>query len=185
MTHRDHQLSARTRRFLMAGVAAASFGLLSLSGLSWAEGFGGHGPHGPGPGGMLDFHAPDENALVKHIDRMLDHLVPDVTAAQKTSIENIAKGAYTDLKTIHEQMKTLRTAQVTLLTAATVDRTALEQNRSDMLHQLDLASKRKNQALADMADVLTAAQRAKIGEQLKARMERKVLPGTLRSPFGG
>ncbi|WP_338845644.1 periplasmic heavy metal sensor [Massilia sp. W12] len=185
MKHRDHSLHAQTRRMLLAGIAAFSLGLLSVSGMSWAsEGMGhGHG-HGPGHGGFMEFRAPDAATLEKHLDRMLDRIVPDITAAQKTSIKTIAKAAHADMKPMHEQIKTLRKAQITILTAATVDRNALEQNRVDTLRQVELLSKRKNQALADVADVLTAAQRAKVGEVLKARMEHKILPGAMKSPFG-
>lgn len=181
MNHRDQSLAQRTRRLLTASVAALSLGLLSLSGFSYAnEGF-------PGPHGNMGMHhhgPMDEAGMEKHLDRMLGHLLPDLTDAQKTSIKSIAKAAHTDLKTLHDQHKTLRKAHLSILTAATVDRNALEQNRVEDMRLMEQISKRKNQALADAADVLTAAQRAKIGETLKAKMERRMMPGTMRSPFG-
>jgi protein CpxP len=128
--------------------------------------------------GMHGMHgAADPAKMEKHLDRMLSHMLPDLTDAQKTSIKGIVSAAATDMKTFHEQHKALHTAEVNILTAATVDRTALEQNRVDAMRLMEQMSKRKNTAMADAADVLTPAQRAKVGETLKARMAKHMEHG--------
>lgn len=189
MNHRDQStpstpsstVRARARRLLVVSVAAASLGLLSISGMSYAnEGF----MHGGPAGHMMGMHgAHNEASMEKHLDRMLDRLVSDLSATQKTSIKAIAKAAGTDMKAFHEQRKALHVAKIAILTASTVERNALEQNRVEEMRLAEQMSKRKNLALADAADVLTAAQRAKVGEHLKARLERGILPGTMKSPF--
>ena len=50
-----------------------------------------------------------------------------------------------------------------LITAPTIDRAALENLRAEHIAAADRASKVLAQALADAADVLTPAQRAKLG----------------------
>ncbi|MBI3228949.1 MAG: periplasmic heavy metal sensor [Burkholderiales bacterium] len=171
-------LREKASRFVMIGAVATSVGLLSLTGISYAD--DGMNPAGHS-GHMMAMHDPAN--MEKHLDRMLDHLVPDLSPAQKTSIKAIATAAATDMKAFHEQRKALHLAQITILSAATVDRTALEQNRTEEMRLTEQMTKRKNLALADTADVLTAAQRAKAGETLKARLDRKIQPGTMKSPF--
>lgn len=186
MNHRDQSLpkktiSHRASRLIKGSVAAISVVMLSFAGMSYAnEGFMPH--HG---GHMMEMrHAPDEAMMAKHLERMLDHMVPDITDAQKASIKAIAQAAGTDMKAFHEQKKALRLAEMNILSAATIDRNALEQNRVESMRLAEQMSKRKNQALADAADVLSAEQRAKIAEKMKARMEKRMVSGATKSPFG-
>jgi Spy/CpxP family protein refolding chaperone len=53
-----------------------------------------------------------------------------------------------------------------LLTAPAIDRAALEELRVQQMQQMDLISKRILVAVADAAEVLTPAQRAKLAGHL-------------------
>ncbi len=134
-------------------------------------GMPGPGPEGFGllPRGPL----PDDTQLAKGVEHMLKHLVPDASDAQKTAITNLAKAEAADLKTLQAQGKTLAEAREAILLAATVDRTALEQNRVAQQTLIGNISKRVDQADADFTSLLSAAQRAKAADiikQDKARM---------------
>ena len=64
------------------------------------------------------------------------------------------------------EQQAARTQAVTLLTAPTIDRTAIERLRTEQIALADQASKRIAQALADAADVMTPDQRRKVGDRL-------------------
>ena len=66
-----------------------------------------------------------------------------------------------------------RTKAVELLAAPTIDRAAMEQVRAGELALAETASKRVTQAIADAAETLQPAQRAKLAEKMKQRMERR------------
>jgi Spy/CpxP family protein refolding chaperone len=59
-----------------------------------------------------------------------------------------------------------------LLSAATIDRAAIEALRAEQVALADATSKRLAQALADTADVLTPEQRVKLAERVSRRMGR-------------
>jgi periplasmic protein CpxP/Spy len=58
-----------------------------------------------------------------------------------------------------------------LFAAATLDKAAIEKQRADHLSLQDRRSKRVTAYLTDSAEVLTPAQRAKIAQHMKSRME--------------
>jgi periplasmic protein CpxP/Spy len=100
------------------------------------------------------------------IDRMTKHMAIelDATSDQQAKIAAIAKAAVGDLRQMREQAQAARARGLTLLTAPTVDRTALEQLRTQQMTLADTASKRIVQALADAADVLSPEQRRKVAD---------------------
>ena len=57
-----------------------------------------------------------------------------------------------------------RSQAITLLTASTIDRTAIERLRAEQLGLAETASKRIALALADTAEVLNPEQRKKIAD---------------------
>jgi Spy/CpxP family protein refolding chaperone len=129
------------------------------------------GRHGPGMGGgshggMMMFDGPPAQ-IGRSLDRMLDGL--NVSAAQRTQIKQIAMVAATDLKAQHEAARGMREKGMQIFTAPTVDGAAAETLRQQMSAQRDQASKRRLQAMLDIAKVLTPEQRAKIGERMKER----------------
>lgn len=103
-----------------------------------------------------------------HMDRMLKHLYVEVDAtdAQKAKIEPLVKAAMADIKPLHQQVHQLHAQLIEQMSAATIDRTALETTRANGLALADQASKRIVQLLADVGDTLTPAQRQKLAEHL-------------------
>ena len=83
----------------------------------------------------------------------------------------IAKGALKDLMPLRDEHKAARTKALELLSAGTIDRAAIEQVRTAELKLAETASRRVTQAIADAAEVLQPAQRAKLAEKMKQRME--------------
>ena len=123
------------------------------------------GPGGAGPG-MMMFGGPPEHAA-RAIDRMLDGL--GVTEAQRQQVRQIAMAAAADGRAQREAGRKLRERGLQIFTAPTVDASAAEAIRVQMSAQQDQASKRRLQAMLDIANVLTPDQRARIGARIKER----------------
>jgi Spy/CpxP family protein refolding chaperone len=100
------------------------------------------------------------------IDRMTKHMAIeiDATADQQAKIAAIAKAAVADLRPLREKAQAARAQAVTLLTAPTIDRSAIERLRAEQIGLAETASKRIAQALADAADVLSPEQRRKVAD---------------------
>lgn len=168
--------ASQGRRWAAAGFTALVFGALSIAGAS--QSFADDGQRGERHGGRhagMGMHGPmDPDKAAAHIDRMLARMVPDATAEQKTRLTAIAKAAFTDLRPLHEKHRAARLKAMELLTQRSVDRAALEQARAADMQTADQISKRMTQAMADAAEVLTPAQRAKVAEHFKNRMEKRM-----------
>src|SRR5262245_4444398 len=158
----------RSRRgtFLFAMVAVALVAGLTGSMLSTAFG------QGPGwqhiswhRGGM--FGGPLSPAQIDdRIERMTKHMAIelDATTDQQVKIANIAKAAVADLRPLREKAVAARSQAVALLTAPTIDRSAVERLRAEQIALAETASKRIAQALADAAEVLNPEQRKKVAD---------------------
>jgi protein CpxP len=112
-------------------------------------------------------HGPMSQAQINdRIDRMTKHLAIelDATADQQAKLAGAAKAAVNDLLPLREKAQALRAQGVALLTAPTIDRTAIEQVRADQIALAETASKRIAQALEDASDALSAEQRRKIAD---------------------
>lgn len=155
----------RRRLFKRLGIATLIGGL--AAGIGFKAFAGGHGCHARG-GFMAGNFDPAE--MDTRIERMLKHLYVeiDATEAQKQQLGPILKQAASDLLPLRGKMRAARTEAMELLTRDSIDRAAIETLRADQLQQAEVASKRFSQALADVAEVLTPAQR----KQLAARLER-------------
>lgn len=150
---------------------AKTFGALMLGGAALfatvpANAMGWFGHHHRGGMGQMDPARMDE-----HMERMLARLAADATAEQKAKIKDIAKAAMGDLKGIHGQIRDGRKKGLALLTAPSIDRTAIESLRIEQMRLAEQASQRISKALADAAEVLTPAQRAKIAEKIAAHQK--------------
>jgi Spy/CpxP family protein refolding chaperone len=88
----------------------------------------------------------------------------DATADQQAKIAGIAKTAVADLRPLHEKAQAARSQAVALLTAPTIDRSAIEQLRAQQIGLAETASKRIAQAVADASEVLNPEQRRKVGD---------------------
>jgi periplasmic protein CpxP/Spy len=134
-------------------------------------------PDGRGPGG------PSAEDMAKMLNRRIDHLIKEIdgTPDQKDRLTKLAQSAMTDMKPLREQHMAARKKAMELLSAQSVDRSALEQLRAQQIQLADTMSKRMVQHMADAADVLTPAQRAKLAARMKERGER----GGHRGHHGG
>lgn len=105
-----------------------------------------------------------------HVDDMLRHIYAeiDVTDAQKAQIEPLVKQAVADCLPLHQQFHAAHANVLALLGADTVDRAAIENLRADNLRLADQASKRITQLIADIADVMTPAQRKALVTRIAA-----------------
>ena len=100
------------------------------------------------------------------IDRMTKHMAIelDATADQQAKIANIVKATVVDLRAMREKAQAARSQAVTLLTAPTIDRTAIERLRVEQIGLAETATQRIAQALADAAEVLNPEQRRKAAD---------------------
>lgn len=159
----------RLRRLAVAGLATvllAGAGIFAFQGITHAQGGPGFGHgHRWGKGAM------DAETVGKFIDWRVSAMLSEVdaTSEQKNRIGEIAKTAAKELMPLREQHKAARDKAMTLLVAPNVDRAALEKVRADELALAETVSRRITRAVADAAEVLTPAQRAKLAEQWKAR----------------
>jgi protein CpxP len=119
--------------------------------------------------GLLDPAQMDE-----HIERMLKHLYVeiDATEEQKQRLASIVKQAAKDLLPLREKAHDARKTAAELLTQDSVDRAAIETLRTEQLQLVEQASRRFTQALADVAEVLTPAQRRQIAQHFERRRGR-------------
>jgi periplasmic protein CpxP/Spy len=166
----DHR-RGRRGKFLIALVAVALVAGITGNLLSKAFGQGNSWHHiswhrGGGFGGPLSPAQVDDR-----IDRMSKHIAIelDATTDQQVKIANIAKAAVAELRPLHEKAHAARAQAVTLLTAPTIDRSAIERLRADQIGLAETASKRIAQALADAADVLSPEQRRKVADWMASR----------------
>jgi protein CpxP len=166
----DHR-RGRRGTFLIALVAVALVGGITGNLLSKAFGQGNSWHHitwhdGGIFGGLLSPAQVDDR-----IDRMSKHIAIELdgTADQQVKIANIAKAAVADLRPLHEKAHAARAPAVTLLTAPTIDRSAIERLRAEQIGLAETASKRIAQALADAADVLSPEQRRKVADWMASR----------------
>jgi periplasmic protein CpxP/Spy len=149
-------------------IALLTVGLVAVVSTNVMSAFGqGFGPpwrsgwHGGWGGGPLTPAQIDDR-----IERMTKHaaIELDATADQQAKIATILKAAVAELRPLREKAQAARAQAVTLLTAANVDRTAIEKLRAEQVALAETASKRIAQALADVADVLNPEQRKKVAD---------------------
>ena len=157
----------RRRFFKRAAIATLIGGIAAGIGIK-AFAYGG-GPGGWHRGGFMA-GALDPAQVDEHLERMLKHLYVEIDATdeQKQRLAPIAKQAAKDLLPLRERLHEARKKALELLTQDSIDRAAIENLRAEHLQLAEQASKRIAQTLADVADVLTPAQR----KELAMRVER-------------
>jgi periplasmic protein CpxP/Spy len=165
MTKTIHSGWGRTATRWGLGLLLAATALSGAT--AWAESRG-MGPemHGGMHGGMWA-------ASPEQVSRRVDHLLRgmDATDAQRTEIKRIAQAAVTDVKALHEGARGQRAQGLKLLAAPTVDAAAVEAQRQQHLAVHDKVSRRISQALLEVANVLTPAQRVLLAERIQKRAE--------------
>ena len=151
----------------------AAKALLTLTAVSFVGLAAAQAPAGPpsgssgGPGGKGGHGM--ERMAERGIDRMIKEV--DGTPEQKAKLTQLAQNAQKDMQPLREQLMSARKKGMELLAAPTVDRAALERLRSEQSQLTDTLSKRMLTHMADAAEVLTPAQRAKLAEKMKSRGE--------------
>lgn len=148
----------RGMKWMLSGMVVAVAATFALS--AWAMP-GGHGHHGmDGPGMMMGGRG---------AERMLDGI--NASEAQRTQIRQIFKAAASDMQAQREQRRALHERGLQIFAAPSVDATAAESLRQQMLQLNDQASKRRMQAMLDASQVLTPEQRVKLAERMKQRAQ--------------
>ncbi len=145
----------------------AVWGLAGLTAASLVLGGCGFGRHGRGHDQAGD--------PAERVSRMVDRVFSSVDASddQKARINTIATRAMTQMKPHREAMRNARTDGINLLSAATIDRGAIETLRQAQIGQASQASTIMSTAMADIAEVLTPEQRVQMREKVLARMEKQ------------
>jgi Spy/CpxP family protein refolding chaperone len=149
---------------VILGVALAGGLIGAFATTSFSQGFGPpwhmtvRGPMGP----------MTTEQLVDRADRAVRHVAIelDATPEQQQKLEAIVKSAVSDLAPMRDKVRTTHQKVRELLTAPSVDRTAIEKLRAEQVATMDSLSKRIAQAVGDAADVLTADQRRKLGDMM-------------------
>ena len=129
----------------------------------------GRGPFRHGACGSMD-----PAQVEKKIDRIAGWIVEDLggTPEQQAKLSAIAKAAAKDLAPVHDELVAGRRQAVEILTAAQIDRAALEAHRARQMQLLTTVSERLTTAVADAADVLTPEQRVKAADKLASHVAR-------------
>ncbi len=156
--------SGKGRMALLAAVVAlvaGTAGSLATSAMSYAE--------GPWQAGFMASPF-DPAALDKHIEHVMKHLAVEVDATQDQTAKlvAIAQAAAKDLLPLREKVAADHQRAVELLSASSIDRTAIEKLRAEHIGLAETASKRIAQALDDAADVLTPEQRRTLVERISS-----------------
>jgi periplasmic protein CpxP/Spy len=181
-THMSLSLSLSQSSMRRAAKALLALTAVSFVGLAAAQAPA--GPPAGGPGGKGGHSM--ERMAERGIDRMIKEI--DGTPEQKAKLTQLAQNAQKDMQPLREQLMSARKKGMELLAAPTVDRAALERLRSEQSQLTDTLSKRMLAHMADAAEVLTPAQRAKLAEKMKSRGEqggRGRMHGGMHGGHGG
>ena len=128
---------------------------------SFSQGFGPPWHGGAMMGGPTAFSPERADRMVRHLAIELD-----ANADQQAKLQAIVKGAVSELAPMRDKTLAARQQARALLTAATIDRGAIEKLRAEQIATADAFSKRVAQTLADAAEVLTPEQRKKLDDLL-------------------
>jgi Spy/CpxP family protein refolding chaperone len=163
-------------RLAIAGVLLAGAAIGAVTTKAFSHGF--MGRHHSPPGLAMLAAAPgpiDPAAVDEHAGRMARHfgVEVDATKDQQDKLTAIVRAAAKDLLPYRDKMQASRKQGVDLLTAATVDKDALEKLRAEQLANMEVVSKRISQALAESAEVLTPEQRKKLAERIEHFREHR------------
>lgn len=150
---------SKRRRFVAGLLAGTALGGLLATGISaWSH-------DGPGWGGRCGGrHACTPEAQRERLEFATDWVLKkaDATEAQKQQVRAIVQATAQELAPLREQHQQHRDAFLAALAQPSVDRGTLEELRKAELELAQAASTRIVQALADVADVLTAEQRTQL-----------------------
>ncbi len=145
------------------------FGLGFFAGKSFAcePGFGHHG----GPEAFMSGKPVDVEQANKFADKRMQHMLKEVKASdeQKAKVSAIVKASVEKGAPLAEKMRDNHVQMRKLMSAATIDKAAIETLRAEQMKLADEASKLAIQTMEDVAGVLTPEQRAKLEEKMGKR----------------
>lgn len=152
--------SKRLAPRLLAGLLAA--GIATASVMAFAHGAGdkhhGASVHGSGY----------EQIDLAHLRVLVHHVMTDVSPEQKAKIIAIAHSAEPELVAMDKLAKDAHRQKVALLLQDKIDPGAFEQARRDELQAANELSTRIDRVLADLVQIMTVEQRAKLREDVSA-----------------
>ena len=156
---------------LSRGIAA--LGITSLAAVAFLVTTPAQAQNGPDRLDMTEHAMQDqhggrgEGMMHKRMGYMLDKI--GATPEQKQKIADIAKQQSGDMKATHERRMKARSELATALSAATIDKAAVERLRAEQSSNFDIQSKKRTQMMMDIAAVLSPEQRVKMRELMENR----------------
>ena len=119
-------------------------------------------------------------AMVQH---MVAHALDSIgaSAEQEAKIHDIINVKFTEVAPDPSQHEAMRKQALELLSAATIDRAAVEKLRADTVASFDAKSKLVVAGALDIADVLTPPQRAQLAGEIDSMAQQHGPMG----PWGG
>jgi protein CpxP len=170
MTARTADKPFAVRRLLLGAAFAASLAVGGLAGPAAvsarqdADAQEDSGDHGSDHGGR------HSHGLRAQMERMLT--IAQATPEQKTKIQAILKSAFEQAAPLRKKAADTHRELGRLLTAAKIDRAAIEKARADHVAATDQSGRILVKAFADAAEVLTPEQRARIAAAMAAEPRR-------------
>lgn len=146
------------RTTLILGVPVALALAATAVAAPFAGGFGHRGRH----------HDPEK--MLEHAERVMDEI--DATDDQKATARTILEEAMPTVESFREEAGLLREEIKAVFQAETIDRSALEDSRQDLLDLVDRATAYGFGTMAGLAEVFTPEQRAELQELREKRRER-------------
>ena len=160
----------RLRRFVFASALLVTGGVIGavIAGPVFGQGGFGQGGYGP-PWAHHRHMGGDRMFFPGPIERGVERLgwVTDASTEQKQKINAIAQKAADDIFVLRAKHLEARKQVIDTLAAATVDRARLETLRADQMKLAETATRRVTDAVADIADVLTPAQRGDLAQRVE------------------
>jgi periplasmic protein CpxP/Spy len=156
----------RNRSHLRRGaIAAALAGLIAAAPVLAQEQPAHRGGHHHGWGRM------DPEARADRMEYMVKRMFSSVKASeeQKTQAGAVVRRTLADLRPIQDKLREGRRAAIELLSRPSIDRRAIEAQRTQQLALHEAVSKRMTQALADLAEILTPEQRTALAKRMSER----------------
>ena len=149
-------------------LAASVLGLgVAAAGFAWA------GHQGVGPLASMGHGHFGARFARLHVDMVVDRAlrVAEATPEQRQKIDAIVEKAFADHARYGDQHRALHGQALEILSADVVARSRLEELRGRHLQIAQQGSRQLVTVLADIADVLTPAQRQKLAAHAKAMHE--------------
>lgn len=161
--------SPRRKRLLATLATASAFaGLFAINLPAHAS------PSGDGPRHEMKHGDHGPQAMGARMEKMVERVFGKVGASdeQKAKARDIVRAADAEMKKLHESRPDDHKEMLALLSADSIDRARIEQHRAARQAHMEQASKLMTRTVADLAEVLTPAQRKEAAKALAALGER-------------